>query len=113
MDNRFFEHPILNSPYDYPSRHWKLDDQGQPTQQIIECRRRAKFITPIPNPRKRKGKAQQQPLFVEKDISTADKKYAPIRPGGETRSVKCTYSLARDYTYDNQHVYKSAFFYTC
>lgn len=35
MDNRFFEKPILNSPYDYPSRHWELED-GQcraPTQQ--------------------------------------------------------------------------------
>jgi len=31
MDNRFFEHPILNSPYEYPARHWELDDGGQPT----------------------------------------------------------------------------------
>lgn len=36
MDNRFFEQPILNSPYDYPVRHWELDSSGQPTQQIIE-----------------------------------------------------------------------------
>ena len=43
MDNRFFEKPILNSPYEYPARHWELDDQGQPTQQIIERRRRAEF----------------------------------------------------------------------
>jgi hypothetical protein len=48
MENRFFEHPILNSPYEYPSRHWELDTQGQPTQQIVESRRRAEFITPIP-----------------------------------------------------------------
>jgi type III restriction enzyme len=41
MDNRFFEQPILNSPYEYPARHWELDDQGQPTQQIIETRRTA------------------------------------------------------------------------
>jgi len=38
MDNRFFERSILNSPYSYPLRHWELDDQGQPTQQIIEKR---------------------------------------------------------------------------
>jgi type III restriction enzyme len=50
MDNLFFEHPILNSPYDYPGRHWELDGQGQPTQQIVEPRRRAEFITPIPKP---------------------------------------------------------------
>src|SRR5690242_2954646 len=36
MANPFFEHPILNSPYEYPKRHWELDDQGQPTQQVIE-----------------------------------------------------------------------------
>jgi len=77
MDNRFFKQPILNSPYDYPSRHWELDDQGQPTQVIIEERRSAKFITPIPKPRKRKGKAQQQDLFVDGEISTADQKYDP------------------------------------
>jgi hypothetical protein len=43
MDNPFFEHPILNSPYGQPLRHWELDSQGQPTQRIIETRRRAEF----------------------------------------------------------------------
>jgi len=43
MDNRFFDRPILNSPYEYPRRHWELDDQGQPTQHVIEKRRRAEF----------------------------------------------------------------------
>ena len=31
MSNRFFLHPILNSPYECPQRHWKLDTSGQPT----------------------------------------------------------------------------------
>ena len=51
MSNAFFEQPILNSPYGYPSRHWELDPTGQPTQQIADSRRRADFITPIPKPR--------------------------------------------------------------
>ncbi len=34
MNNQFFEKPILNSPYAYPTQHWELDDTGQPTQQI-------------------------------------------------------------------------------
>jgi hypothetical protein len=55
MNNGFFEYPILNSPYDCPARHWELDETGQPTQQVLESRRRAEFITPIPKPRKRKG----------------------------------------------------------
>lgn len=54
MDNQFFKRPILNSPYEYPARHWELDEQGQPTQRIVEKRRSAEFITPIPKPRKRK-----------------------------------------------------------
>ena len=31
MTDRFFERPILNSPYEYPSRHCELDESGQPT----------------------------------------------------------------------------------
>ena len=31
MSNPFFDHPILNPPYEYPSRHWELDEFGQPT----------------------------------------------------------------------------------
>lgn len=52
MSYSFFEQPILNSPYGYPSRHWALDEAGQPTGQIIDSRRLADFITPIPRPRK-------------------------------------------------------------
>jgi type III restriction enzyme len=77
MDNRFFEKPILNSPYENPARHWELDGQGQPTQQIIERRRSAEFITPIPKPRKRTGTAdQQQMVFDEgKGLSTQKQQY--------------------------------------
>ena len=39
MSERFFERPILNSPYEYPSRHWELDASGQPTDRILERRR--------------------------------------------------------------------------
>ncbi|MGH9628896.1 MAG: BPTD_3080 family restriction endonuclease, partial [Bryobacteraceae bacterium] len=83
MENRFFERPVLNSPYEYPRRHWELDGQGQPTQQILEARRRAEFITPIPKPRKRKEKAKekekakQKPLVFNegKGLSTEKQQY--------------------------------------
>ncbi len=42
----FFERPILNSPYQGPSRHWELDASGQPTHKIIEKRRDVTFLTP-------------------------------------------------------------------
>jgi type III restriction enzyme len=88
MGNRFFEKPILNSPYEYPIRHWELDDEGQPTQQIIEKRRRAEFITPIPKPRKRKGSAQQQQIIFDegKGLSTQEQQYDPTPIINELRS---------------------------
>jgi type III restriction enzyme len=74
----FFEKPVLNSPYAYPTRHWELDAQGQPTQKIIESRRRVEFITPIPKPRKRKGSAQKTLVFDEgKGLSTQAQQYDP------------------------------------
>jgi len=76
MTNLFFEHPILNSPYRYPLRHWELDADGQPTQRIIEMRRRAEFISPIPKPKKRKG-LDQQALALDEGLglSTKEQQY--------------------------------------
>ena len=74
MSNPFFEKPILNSPYDYPSRHWELDQTGQPTQKIINKRRDASFVTPIPKPRKQKGLAEQAELFPH-ELSSEKQKY--------------------------------------
>ena len=75
--NPFFDHPILNSPYEKPSRHWELDLNGQPTQKMLEARRRVSFITPIPKPKKHKSpKAQGQMVFDEgKGLSTKGQQY--------------------------------------
>ena len=77
MEYDFYDHPILNSPYEYPTMHWELDPEGQPTQQVIESRRGAEFITPIPKPKKRKAaKSQQQFIFDEgKGLSTEEQQY--------------------------------------
>ena len=79
MSNPFFDRPILNSPYEHPRRHWELDAQGQPTQRILESRRRAEFITPIPKPRKRKGSADQQQMVFDEGhgLSRAAQQYDP------------------------------------
>jgi type III restriction enzyme len=73
----FFEQPILNSPYELPARHWELDDEGQPTQRILDDRRRAEFITPIPKPKRRRGGAAQQELVFDEGegLSTAKQHY--------------------------------------
>ncbi len=87
MANPFFEHPILNSPYGYPVRHWELDAHGQPTQQIVERRRRAEFITPIPKPRKRGGSPEQKQIIFDegKGLSTAAQQYDPTSIINELR----------------------------
>ena len=88
MSNPFFDHPILNSPYARPVRHWELDDQGQPTQKILELRRRAEFITPIPKPKKRKSAAAQGVLVFDegKGLSTKDQQYDLTSMINEVRS---------------------------
>lgn len=87
MSNPFFEHPILNSPYEYPARHWELDKQGQPTQIIIDSRRIAEFITPIPKPKKRKSASQQDIVFDEGlGLSTAKQQYDPTPIINEVRT---------------------------
>jgi type III restriction enzyme len=87
MDNPFFERPILNSPYDEPKRHWELDEEGQPTQRTIESRRRAEFITPIPKPRRRRGRAAQQEIVFDEGqgLSTEEQQYDPTSIINELR----------------------------
>lgn len=77
MSNPFFEHPILNSPYERPQQHWELDESGQPTQKIVPQRRRAEFITPIPKPKKRKRAPTQQDFVFDegKGLSTKQQQY--------------------------------------
>jgi type III restriction enzyme len=80
MTDLFFTRPILNSPYEYPAKHWELDESGQPTQKIIEARRRAEFVTPIPKPRKRKSRKTAQSEFIFDEghgISTEAQQYDP------------------------------------
>lgn len=78
VEDLFFTQPILNSPYAYPTRHWELDGDGQPTYRIIEQRRSAKFITPIPKPHQTRNRQQAQFVFDEGEgLSTEDQQYDP------------------------------------
>ncbi|NOK59064.1 MAG: restriction endonuclease [Chloroflexi bacterium AL-W] len=81
MTEQFFEQPILNSPYKYPSHHWELDEDRKPTNRIIEKRRSAEFITPVPKPKKRKQSQshQQARLMLDEGLglSTAEQQYDP------------------------------------
>jgi type III restriction enzyme len=86
MSDPFFDHPILNSPYECPTQHWELDENHQPTQKIIDRRRIADFITPIPKPKKRKSAAQTNLVFDEgKGLSTEKQQYDPTPIINEVR----------------------------
>jgi type III restriction enzyme len=75
----FFEHPILNSPYDYPRRHWELDDDGQPTNVVAQSRRRSSLVTPVPKPKKQHRNAKQASLLLSDadEVTTAEQEYNP------------------------------------
>ena len=86
MTESFFDRPILNSPYEVPRLHHALDKDGQPLDlPPVQGRRRSELITPVPKPRKRKNKAEQQG-FVFGDISTVEQEYNPTPIINEIRS---------------------------
>ena len=78
MDS-FFERPILNSPYGHPGRHWELDDDGQPTNRIVDSRRRSELITPVPKPQKRRRTPNQAGFVFDsgEGLSTEEQEYNP------------------------------------
>jgi type III restriction enzyme len=75
----FFERPILNSPYICPARHWELDADGQPTNRIIETRRRSELITPVPKPQRRRRPVDQAEIVFDDPtgLTTAEQEYNP------------------------------------
>ena len=90
MTDPFFESPVLNSPYERPSRHWELDETGQPTQKIKEQRRPAELIIPFPASKKRKGSAQQARLVFDeaaRKLQSAGQQYDPAIINGVRQQV--------------------------
>ncbi|MCJ2038818.1 hypothetical protein MKK55_07595 [Methylobacterium sp. J-059] len=80
MATPFFERPILNSPYEVPTRHHALDSEGQPlNQEPAQGRRRSSLITPVPKSKKQSGKGKQATLGLGDDagLSSAEQAYNP------------------------------------
>lgn len=65
MSEVFFQSPILNSPYEEPTKHWELDPNGQPTSVIVSRRRQSALVSPIPKAKKVRGKAVQADLLAD------------------------------------------------
>ena len=86
----FFDRPILNSPYEVPTRHHALDADGQPLDMPpVEGRRRSELITPVPKPRKQKAKGEAgQPRLraTRPGLSTEEQEYNPTPIINEIRA---------------------------
>lgn len=88
VSDLFFERPILNSPYEYPEKHWELDADGQPTNRILDTRRRSELITPVPKPKKRRRSVRQEELGLGDvdELSTPAQEYNPTPIINEVRA---------------------------
>jgi type III restriction enzyme len=89
VSERFFEQPILNSPYEVPGRHHDLDPDGQPTDRPpLAGRRPSRLITPVPKPRKRRRRAagQAEMVFADDDgLGDEQQEYNPTPIINEVR----------------------------
>lgn len=47
MADAVIDNPILNSPFEEPSRHWRFGDSGI-TNEVVEGRRTSSYFMPIP-----------------------------------------------------------------
>ncbi len=56
------DNPILNSPFEPPTRHFALDEDGAPTGAIVEGRRESAYVVPVAAPRHRRGKQAELEL---------------------------------------------------
>ena len=72
----FHARPILNSPYERPGRHWELDEGNRPTNRVVDARRPSSYVSPIPAPRKRRGR--QLELVADetaRSVGTGEQQY--------------------------------------
>ena len=94
MTQSFFDQPILNSPYEPPTRFHALDGEGQPLDQPpVEGRRPCDFITPVPKPKRRSAKAAQASLVFgdAEGLTSEDQEYNPKPIINEIRSHVATW----------------------
>lgn len=97
MAQTFFEKPILNSPYQYPTRHWELDSSGQPNDMILQERRKCAYVTPVPKAKKNKSQDQAELAMEAPGGITVDgQTYDPRSIINEVRSAVDTWRKIPD-----------------
>jgi type III restriction enzyme len=100
MADVVIENPVLNSPYNEPTRYWRFADEGI-TDEIVEARRISSYFVPIAQP-KRRGKDKQLMFDTEwtkdrieenKFINQVRGRVKPWREGGYVHITKTTRRL--------------------
>lgn len=108
MANSSIDNPIINSPFEEPTRHFQFDDQGI-TDKIINARRISEHLVPIPKP---KSRNTQVGLFDEENaneqrtpnefINRLRNEVRTWRLGGHARITNTTRRLLEYWTNPNR-----------
>ena len=93
MTDAFFQSPILNSPYEEPACHWELDANGQPTEETVGTRRTSALVSPIPKPKKTRGKESSQADLL---ADAAGEEYNPTEVVNGIRSAVASWRKLPD-----------------
>ncbi|MDI6816678.1 MAG: DEAD/DEAH box helicase family protein [Actinomycetota bacterium] len=72
------ENPIINSPFDEPSRHFRFTDEGI-TNEVVDGRRTSSYFVPIAKPKKKGSKQLQFDTEWTKDRIEENKLVNDIR----------------------------------
>jgi type III restriction enzyme len=103
MADALIENPILNSPFDEPTRHFKFDDEGI-TNEVIPERRVSSYFVPIARPKK-KGKQLQfdtewtrDRIEENKVVNRVRQRVAAWREGGYVAITPTTRHLLEYWT---------------
>ena len=130
MSQVVIENPIINSPFDEPTRHFRYSDQGI-TYETVDARRASSYFVPIARPKKTGSKQlqfdtewTQDRIEENKLVNDIRRRVALWRKGGYVCSTatrlggsRCRSHARRAYMSSNpcgtvgfgRRVYKSGF----
>ena len=78
MSQVVIENPIINSPFDEPTKHFQFGDEGI-TNEVTEGRRTSSYFVPIAKPKKKNAKQLQFDTEWTKDRIEENKLVNDIR----------------------------------
>ena len=81
-------HPIINSPYEQPSRHWKLDHEHRATSEQEAGRRPSANLPAVPTPRENEQLSLDQKNQLVNDIREAVGAWRAAGYPGATANTK-------------------------